>query len=171
MRPLRNPAALAACLVLAATASAAGGRPTAQTPPAAAPTAATSTAAGDLPIRPGYWETRLSALLLGGRDRRCVHPEEVARFVGGPHNSVYACTYPTSVVAGGHVAWHGTCTSHGGQTLRLDADGTYTDTAMDLRGTVRVRLAGVPIAAPFTVRARRLGECSAFPSAPVVQRR
>ena len=122
------------------------------------------------PIRAGYWETRLSALLLGGRDRRCVHDDEIGRFVRGPHNSVYACQYPTSIVADGHVAWHGTCVSRGDHRLRLDAEGTYSDTTMDLRGVVHLRLVGVPIAAPFTVRARRLGNCTSFPSAPTGRR-
>lgn len=117
------------------------------------------------PIRAGFWETRLSALMLSGRDQRCVQDNEIGRFVGGPHNSVYACQYPTSIVANGRIAWHGTCVSRGDHRLRLDADGTYTDTAMNLRGVVHLRLVGVPIAAPFTVRARRLGDCTAFPRA------
>lgn len=156
---------------LVALALAAGGMVSAQPRPAPASASAAAQAAGNLPIRPGYWETRLTALLLGGRDRRCVHPEEVARFVGGPHNSVYTCVYPTSQVSGGRVVWRGTCTSRGGRSLQLDASGTYSDTAMDVRGTVRTVLAGVPVSAPFTVRSRRLGECSAFPAAPVVNRR
>jgi hypothetical protein len=42
---------------------------------------------------------------------------------------------------------------------------------MQVRGSIRTHLAGVPITAPFSIRARRLGDCSQFPTGPIVEPR
>ncbi len=139
------------------------------TPQVVAPEAAAGADDG-LPVQPGYWDTHLSALLLSGRDRRCVHASEVARFVGGPQNHVYTCRYPTSVVADGHLTWIGACDSRGGSHVELNATGTYTRTTLTAHGRVRTHVLGLPVSAPFSIRATRLGDCSQFPSAPIVNR-
>ncbi len=132
--------------------------------------AAAAPAADGLPVQPGYWDTHLSALLLSGRDRRCIHAAEVARFVGGPQNHIYTCRYPTSVVENGHLTWIGYCDSRGGSHIDLNATGTYTRTSLTAHGTVRTHVLGVPVSANFSIRSTRLGECEDFPSAPVINR-
>jgi hypothetical protein len=124
-----------------------------------------------LPIAPGFWEGRVSALVISGRDRRCLQGADVERYVHGWSSHVYACTYPVSTVGGGHVVWHGTCSSRGGRHLTIDAVGDYTATQFRVRGHVGSRLMGINISAPFTMTARRLGDCSQFPNEPAPRRR
>jgi hypothetical protein len=122
-------------------------------------------------IDPGFWEARHSALIFSGSNRRCVREQDVARYIGGWENSIYDCTYPVSVVGGGTVRWEGTCVSRGGRHLTIRAQGTYTNTSFTVRGHVSSRLAGVNVGSNFTVRARRLGDCSQFPNESQPQQR
>ena len=145
---------------LAASAAAAGA--VAQPSPVTAPPG--------LPLAPGFWDSRASALVISGRDRRCLAPADIERYVHGWSNSVYACTYPVSTVANGRVTWRGTCSSRGGRRLTIEADGTYTATQFRVRGRVSSRLAGINLTAPFTMNARRLGDCSQFPNEPAPRR-
>jgi hypothetical protein len=123
-------------------------------------------AAAEHTIDPGFWEARTSALIFNGTNRRCVREQDVARYVGGWENSIYDCTYPVSVVGGGSLRWEGTCVSRGGRRLTIRAQGTYTNDAFTVRGHVSSRLAGINLGSNFTVRARRLGDCSQFPDEP-----
>ena len=142
------------------------GLPTAA-PVAAQPAAATTAVQGEaLPLAPGFWESRASAVVINGSDRRCLRASDIERYVHGWSNSVYACTYPVSTVSGGQVVWQGTCSSRGGRHLRIEARGTYTQTSFRVTGRVTSRLAGINLTAPFTMTARRLGECSQFPNEP-----
>jgi hypothetical protein len=148
--------------VLAVAAIAGAG--SAQTPSATG--AAASTAAvvppDGLPIAPGFWDSRASALVISGHERRCLQPADIQRYVHGWSNSIYSCNYPVSTVANGRVVWHGNCSSRGGRRLTIDAEGTYTPTEFRVRGRVASRLAGINVTAPFTMSARRLGDCSQF---------
>lgn len=120
----------------------------------------------ELPLAPGFWTSHVSAIVLSGNERRCLRPQDIGRYVHGWSNSVYACTYPVSTVGGGQVVWQGTCTSRGGRVLTIDAHGTYTQTTLRVTGHVGSRLAGMRLNVPFTMEARRLGECSDFPNEP-----
>lgn len=129
--------------------------------------AAPATAAEEaLPLAPGFWASHVSATVISGNDRRCLRPQDINRYVHGWSNSIYACTYPVSTVGGGHVVWQGTCSSRGGRILTIDARGTYTQTNLHVTGHVGSRLAGVRLRVPFTMDARRLGDCSDFPNEP-----
>ena len=160
---------LAALALAAVTLPAAS--PTAAQPPEAPAIDTAASAAEPLPLAPGFWESHLSALVINGHDRRCLREADILRYVHGWSNSIYTCTYPVSTAANGHVVWQGTCVSRGGRHLRIDAEGTYTQTAFRVTGHVASRYVGINFTAPFTSSARRLGDCSQFPNEPPPRRR
>jgi hypothetical protein len=149
---------------LAGLALCAAGVGAAETPAASDPTSsAPAVSAPDgLPLAPGFWDSRASAVVFSGHERRCLQAADILRYVHGWSNSIYSCTYPVSTVENGRVVWHGTCSSRGGRHLTIDAQGTYTATEFRARGRVASRLAGINLSAPFSMNARRLGECSQF---------
>src|SRR5258706_556668 len=113
-------AGLVAVIVIAASARAES--PNAVSPTDSGTPPATAAPPGP-PIAPGFWEGRVSALIISGRDRRCLRDADVERYVHGWSSHVYACTYPVSTVGDGHVVWHGACVSRGGRRLTIDATG------------------------------------------------
>ena len=63
-------------------------------------------------IRPGYWESKdtvVSPIHRVTVARRCITPKDVAKFMMGPSNHIYTCTYPEQSVAGGAMSFKGQC--------------------------------------------------------------
>lgn len=114
------------------------------------------------PILPGFWEARASTFIPLSTERKCLTAAEVLRAVHGWSNSVYTCTYPVSVVAGGKITWRGNCSSRGGRHLTITADGSYTATSFTVSGKIRSELRGSTWTLPVTVKSRRLGDCNEF---------
>ena len=119
-----------AFLVLAATVAAAG-------PAIAADT-----------ILPGYWEStdRVTApVARTTTERRCILPADVAKFMEGPSNRHYTCTYPTRRISGGRIELKGQCVSKGGQQIAVEGQGDYTPTSFHLDAQIQTSFyAGEP---------------------------
>jgi hypothetical protein len=94
------------------------------------------------PINPGTWEVRTLFLgLVGKTDRWCVQPRDIAKFLAGPNNHIYHCTYPENVTANGRLHFKGTCNDKHGYAGHLQGDGTYTQTTlhMDASGAFKFK--------------------------------
>ena len=73
-------------------------------------------------ILPGYWESTnrvLSPIRTKDVERRCITPEEVEKFMMGPSNRHYKCTYPVRSFANGKILLKGTCVSKKGREVEV----------------------------------------------------
>jgi len=111
-------------------------------------------------VRPGQWEyTYKVAGIRVGSEKKCIKPGEIDKvFFAGPCNHHHKCVYPVRQVGDGKAKYDGTWTDKRGRVAHIKADGTYTDTTLNLkaRGTTTT---GVPMA--VTMNAKWLGACPA----------
>ncbi len=131
----------------------------------AAPAAATAQPA----ITPGYWESTnklLSPIKQTSTDRRCITPADVDKFMAGPSNRHYACTYPMKTIANGKIALKGTCVSKKGQKVAVQGTGEYTPTSFTLTADIATEFFGLDIAGRARTEARRIGDICPSPDAP-----
>ena len=92
-------------------------------------------AAAPSAIQPGYWESTnklLSPIHQTKVEKRCITAADVDKFMAGPSNRHYACTYPTRVIAGGVIRLKGLCVSKSGQKVAVRGAGTYTPTSGEI---------------------------------------
>jgi hypothetical protein len=78
-------------------------------------------------VLPGYRESTtklLSPIRTTSTEKRCITPADVDKFMAGPSNRHYACTYPTKTIAGGVITLKGTCVSKKGQKVAAGAGPT-----------------------------------------------
>jgi len=121
------------------------------------------------PIEPGYWESTnrlLSPIQQSSVERRCITPADVDKFMAGPSNRHYDCTYPDRHIADGQIRLSGTCTQRkgGGQEIRVSGEGVYEPTRFSLTATIATEFAGIPITGRASTEARRIGDtCPATP--------
>lgn len=102
--------------------------------------------AGQPPIAPGYWETRTDWLgRKGAPDRLCIKPQDVARFLSGPSNHIYRCTYPVSTASGGALSFEGTCADKKGQKIKLRGKGAYASGTVRMTATGTAKTLGIPL--------------------------
>jgi hypothetical protein len=142
---MRRPAALLAALAVAG------------------PAAAAST-----PIQPGYWESTnklLSPIKQTKTERRCITPADVAKFMGGPSNRHYTCTYPTNVISGGKITLKGTCVSKKGRKVAVEGSGAYTPTSFNLTAEIATEFLGLDIVGKASTEARRIADSCPAPGA------
>ena len=126
---------------------------------AAAGTAAAS--ASDGKPQPGYWEvTNVATLLFSSKkvERRCLVASEINKFMTGPSNRHYACSYPTRAVGDGAIRLKGSCATKKGQVALITAQGTYSPTTFRLKASLSTKIGGIPLAGTATTDARRLGD-------------
>ena len=117
--------------------------------------------AAPTPIQPGYWESTnrlLSPVKQTKTERRCITPADVDKFVSGPSNRHYACTYPTKVFAGGKITLKGTCVSKKGHKVAVQGAGSYTPTSFDLTAEIATEFLGLDITGKASTEARRIGD-------------
>lgn len=113
------------------------------------------------PIQPGYWESTnklLSPIKQSKTERRCITPADVDKFVSGPSNRHYACTYPTKVFAGGKIALKGTCVSKKGHKVAVKGAGAYTPTSFTLTAEIATEFLGLDITGKASTDARRIAD-------------
>jgi hypothetical protein len=123
----------------------------------AAPTAAAPAS----PIQPGYWESTnkvLSPIRSTKVERRCITPKDVDKFMDGPSNRHYACSYPTKVIEGGRILLKGTCVSKKGRKVAIQGSGAYTPTSFNLTAEVAMEFLGLDIAGKASTEARRIAD-------------
>ena len=112
-------------------------------------------------IQPGYWESTnrlLSPIKQTKTEKRCITPADGEKYMGGPSNRHYACTYPTKVFSGGKITLKGTCVSKKGHKVAVQGTGSYTPTSFDLTADVAAEFLGLDIAGKASTEARRIGD-------------
>lgn len=118
-------------------------------------------------IAPGYWETTnrmLSPIRTTKVENRCITQAEVAKFMMGPSNRHYACTYPTRVFEKGKIVLKGSCSSKKGRHVDVEGRGAYSPTSFKLNATVATDFAGIPISGRVSTEARRLSDTCPAPA-------
>ena len=130
-------------------------------------------AAAATTITPGYWESTnrlLSPIRQTKTEKRCITPADVEKFLSGPSNRHYACTYPTKTIAHGVITLKGTCVSKKGQKVAVQGSGSYTPTSFTLTADVATEFFGLDIQGRATTEARRIAdECPTPPAPPAPQ--
>lgn len=112
-------------------------------------------------ILPGYWETTnrlIYPIPQKKTEMRCITPAEVAKFMQGPSNRHYTCTYPTKSFANGKILLRGQCVSKKGRKVDVSGDGVYTPTTMKMTANIATEWAGLTIAGKASTEARRISE-------------
>lgn len=135
--------------------------------PAVAP--ASAFAAAPPPIQPGYWESTnklLSPIRQTKVERRCITPAEVDKFLAGPSNRHYKCTYPHKIISGGKISLKGTCVSKKGREVAVEGSGAYNSTSFNLTASIATEFLGLDIAGKASTEARRIGDVCPAPEAP-----
>ena len=106
------------------------------------------------PIDTGLWEAHTVFLgLIGKTERWCIKPADIAKFLSGPSNHIYHCTYPENSAEAGKIHFKGTCVDKKGQTIKLQGDGDYTETAMHMKASGSTQWMGIPIGGGATADA------------------
>lgn len=112
-------------------------------------------------IKPGYWESTnrlLSPIKQTKTEKRCITPADVDKFMSGPSNRHYKCTYPTKVIEGGKIVLKGTCVSKKGRKVAVQGQGAYTQTSFNLTAEIATEFLGLDIAGKASTEARRIGD-------------
>jgi hypothetical protein len=121
-------------------------------------------------IVPGYWESTnklLSPIRSTSVEKRCITPADVDKFMAGPSNRHYTCTYPTRLIRNGTITLKGVCVSKKGRKVAIAGSGTYTPTSFQLNADVAMEFAGLNIAGSASTEAHRIGDvCPTPPPAP-----
>jgi hypothetical protein len=85
------------------------------------------------PINPGYWEVTTNWLgLVVKTERYCVEPKAIPRFLAGPCNHIYHCSYPVQTFHDGKASFEGDIRGHD-ELYHVRGGGTYSQTTMDMR--------------------------------------
>jgi len=125
-------------------------------------------AAAQSAIIPGYWESTnklLSPIKQSSTEKRCITPADVDKFMAGPSNRHYTCTYPTRRIQDGTITLKGTCVSKKGQKVAIQGSGTYTPTSFHLTADVATELFGLDIAGRASTEAHRIADACPAPAA------
>jgi hypothetical protein len=118
-------------------------------------------AAAPSAIQPGYWESTnklLSPIHQTTVEKRCITLADVDRFMAGPSNRHYHCTYPTRVIAGGVIRLKGVCVSKKGQKVSVRGTGAYTPTSFTLNADIATVFLGLDILGRASTEAHRIGD-------------
>jgi len=119
-------------------------------------------AAAQTPIEPGYWESTnqlLSPIRTSKVERRCITPADVDKFLAGPSNHHYDCSYPTRVVEKGVIRMAGVCVAKkGGRRVEVAGDGVYTPSRFQITATIATEFAGIPLRGRASTDARRIAD-------------
>jgi hypothetical protein len=127
----------------------------------AAAAATPALAADDGMILPGYWDVTNTVNAVVSKtttEQRCISPAEVSKFMEGPSNRHYTCTYPTKVFKNGKITLKGQCVSKKSRVVQIQATGSYSPTTFKLVADVDTTLAGLNLGGRATTEAKRLGD-------------
>jgi hypothetical protein len=132
--------------------------------------AASGAAAAQSAISPGYWETTskvTSPFPTKKIERRCIRPQDVAKFMEGKINHIYTCTYPTKRVGDGKIRLEGTCATRDGPRIPITGEGAFTAETLHLEARITPQIGGLSIPVKASTDAHRLGDsCPAPDAAP-----
>jgi hypothetical protein len=119
-------------------------------------------------IEPGWWETTntvLSPLHSSKTEQRCIGPAQVAKFMEGPGNHIYRCTYPTRVFRDGQIHLKGTCKSRDGAPFPIAGEGTYSRDSFHLDARASAPLGPISLPVHAATDAHRLADACPTPPA------
>jgi hypothetical protein len=124
--------------------------------------------AAERTIEPGYWETTdqvVSPLPQSKTQKLCIKPEDVEKFLQGPSNHIYACTYPTREFHGGKIRLEGTCASKHSAPMPVTGEGAYSASDYRIDAEVSAKMGALSLPVHFRSTGHRLGdECPTQPS-------
>lgn len=127
--------------------------------------AASSAAAQPKAISPGYWETTsgvVSPIHSSKVEKRCIRPADVAKFMNGPSNHIYSCTYPVRVISDGSIHLQGSCATKTGKPIPVTGDGAFTQDTFHFDGHFPAQLGPLEVPVHVVSDAHRLSpECPA----------
>lgn len=112
-------------------------------------------------IQPGYWDVtnKVSAVISQTKkEKRCITPSEVQKFMMGPSNRHYKCDYPTRMFSNGKITLKGKCATKNGHTALVEATGSFSPTTFKLVADIDTTWSGVPISGRATTEARRISD-------------
>jgi hypothetical protein len=117
----------------------------------------------DSVIQPGYWESTnrlLSPIRTSKVERRCITPADVEKFLAGPSNRHYDCTYPSKLIENGVIRMSGACVKRkgGGGKIMVAGEGVYTQTSFKITATIATEIAGIPLSGRASTEARRIAD-------------
>ena len=116
-------------------------------------------------IAPGYWETTnsvVSPMRSTKTERRCILPKDVAKFMEGPSNHIYHCTYPTRIITAGTIQLKGSCATRDGKPIPVSGQGTFTRDTFHMEARVAAQLGPMTVPVRAVTDAHRIGdECPA----------
>jgi hypothetical protein len=117
-------------------------------------------AAAQTAISPGYWEMTnqiLSPLPSKRIERRCIKPADVAKFMQGPENHIYRCTYPTREIGGGKIRLAGSCASKD-RSFPVTGEGVFTSDTLRVDAHIKLKFGGLNIGGHARTTAKRLSD-------------
>jgi hypothetical protein len=124
-------------------------------------------------IAPGYWETTsqvVTPMRSTRTERRCIRPQDVAKFMEGPSNHIYRCTYPTRVIGAGTIRLSGTCATRKGPPLPITGEGTFTRDTFRMEARIGAKLGAMTLPIRAVTSAKRLAaDCPAEPAPPAAK--
>jgi hypothetical protein len=135
----------------------------------ALPALAPSARSAERTIEPGYWETTdqvVSPLPQSKTERRCIKLEDVAKFLQGPSNHNYSCTYPTREFHDGKIRLEGTCASKHSAPMPVTGDGAYSPSDYRIDAEVSAKMGALSLPVHFRSTGHRLGDECPAPPAP-----
>jgi hypothetical protein len=112
-------------------------------------------------IAPGYWETTnsvVSPMRSTKTERRCILPKDVAKFMEGPSNHIYHCTYPTRIITAGTIQLKGSCATRDGKPIPVSGQGTFTRDTFHMEARVAAQLGPMTVPVRAVTDARRIGD-------------
>lgn len=129
--------------------------------PALAASVLAGPAAAQSAIKPGYWETTnkvTSPFPTSKTERRCIKPSDVAKFMDGPSNHIYTCTYPTRIVGDGKIKLAGSCKSKNSKPVPISGEGVFTRDTFHMDARIQARVGGLTIPVRASTDAKRIGD-------------
>lgn len=118
-------------------------------------------------ISPGYWETTnqvVSPFPSKKVEKRCIRPADVSKFMNGPSNHIYTCTYPTRDISAGKIKLAGSCKTRDGKPVPLTGEGAFTADTFSMEVSIRPEIGGLTVPVRARTVAKRIGdECPAEP--------
>jgi hypothetical protein len=115
---------------------------------AAGPAGAQSDAAADAKpklINTGYWNVTFHYLgLINQTERWCIRPKDIEKFMGGPCNHIYHCSYPYHSLGDGKLAFKGEIAGKD-ELYHCQGGGVYTATTLHMGVTCNGHWHIVPV--------------------------
>ena len=99
-------------------------------------------------------------LLIQKLAERGLTPADIDKFLAGPSNRHYDCTYPHKVIENGVIRMSGSCVKRkgGGGEIQVSGEGVYTSTSFKITATLATELAGIPLSGRASTEAVRIGD-------------